>query len=706
MSNNKGVQMGSYQKYALVLIFLFLLPLLACSKNSTQGGSDDSDSFDSSSAGSTDHVSSDLSDTSSSPISTDSATTDTQPPQGCDDSPCDFNATCTEENKNVSCECNVGWQGDGYSCQDIDECELGIDDCDSINGTCTNTQGSYTCGCNIGYHLDSDSKTCLQDTACTNGDTRSGSTTCGLNNRGYFQQECLGGTWQNTSDCIDPDSCEDGDTRTSSTVCGNNGTLEERCLQGQWQNTTNCLNEDTIVDTDSTDTSASWPQCFAGDAMPENPNLQVDPDASGYVHALSDNNYVVMLIGPDRPACITDEVALDRTNDLDTGLRAVVEVVGFPAFPEWAQGYYLNWVILNSGIPGATIPAEGGHQGYRWGHMNFESTQTCPCVWDDYQSGGALHECVHALLAELWVFNNPASGWIHEAYNNYLTTMANGLVHGRHSIGGAITLMLQMPHVPIESMGLFTNGVIAGPSDQLASNNTYISTQVRYAGEIFFLSMAQTMGRGFGNCMWMDTPASNQKSVFQIMAGYGDEAVSTALMSFAAKSSILDFEEWTPSVRQLMQGRWRENWWFYTFPESGDGTTSFRPPLANIPHHQGRNTIPIQLKDGATSVTVEFLPDETGSAGTSPKMQAQLVYRDSDDTPVYGEVFSSGQSTIEITNGARNGIVNLAIAVVHPNGDGPGDDNSGKGFDGQEHFGYQARIVSGGTIAPTSTRPW
>lgn len=28
------------------------------------------------------------------------------------------------------------------------------------------------------------------------------------------------------------------------------------------------------------------------------------------------------------------------------------------------------------------------------------------------------------------------------------------------------------------------------------------------------------------------------------------------------------------------------------------------------------------------------------------------------------------------------------------------------GFDAQEHFSYEARIVNGGVIAPTSTRPW
>jgi len=72
---------------------------------------------------------------------------------------------------------------------------------------------------------------------------------------------------------------------------------------------------------------------------------------------------------------------------------------------------------------------------------------------------------------------------------------------------------------------------------------------------------------------------------------------------------------------------------------------------------------------------------------------------------VYGTIFSSGEQTIELPNGARNDIVNLVIAVTHPNADSGSDDGSNKGFDGQEHFSYEARIVSGGTIA-TSARPY
>jgi len=82
-----------------------------------------------------------------------------------------------------------------------------------------------------------------------------------------------------------------------------------------------------------------------------------------------------------------------------------------------------------------------------------------------------------------------------------------------------------------------------------------------------------------------------------------------------------------------------------------------------------------------------------------------LTYRDTNDQPVYGTVLASGQNTIQVPDGARHGIVNLVVAVTNPSGTGPGDDDSGKGFNAQEHFNYQARIVSGGVIAPASTGP-
>jgi hypothetical protein len=214
------------------------------------------------------------------------------------------------------------------------------------------------------------------------------------------------------------------------------------------------------------------------------------------------------------------------------------------------------------------------------------------------------------------------------------------------------------------------------------------------------------MGRGFNVSLFLEPARNSTKSILQVFHGiYGDEAYADAIMSYAAKSAILDFEEWTTAMRDLMKSNWNNNYWFYMFP-GGDGTTTFSPTAKATPHHQGRNVIPVKLTSGATAVTVEFTHDAKGSKGTTEKMQAQLVYRDKNDKPVYGPVFSNGQNTIKLPNGARNDIVNLVVAVVHPNATTGSDDNSNKGFDGQEHFSYKARIVSGGTIAPTTTRPW
>jgi hypothetical protein len=456
----------------------------------------------------------------------------------------------------------------------------------------------------------------------------------------------------------------------------------------------------------------TWPQCYANGKMPANPVLTVNTGNTGYSTVLTNggNSYVAMLVGPSRQACITDAVANFDVSDLTGEIRDVVEGLGFPPFDEWAKGHYLNWVILNSGIPGKTLSGQGGHQGVDMaGNMDFESTEECPCNWgtgDNSNRGNALHESIHALQAQLWAFNNSASGWVHEAHNCYLGTQRTAVVYGRYTMGYGAAVTLQMPFVPIESMGLLTDGSIGGPADQGASGKTYVNSVTRYGLEIFFLSLNLSMGRGFINCMWMDAPRNNQKSVFQVLQSYaGNEGAANAVQTFAARSSLLDFGAWTAVVRTTMQSNWNNSWWFYMYPGS-DGTTTFRPPTNQIPHHQGRNIIPIKLATGATSVTVEFTPDATGSAGTAENMRAQLTYRTTDDKPVYGTVFTKGQSTIQVPSGARNGIVNLVVAVTNPNAASGSDDGSNKGFNAQEHFNYSARIVSGGTIAPTTTRPW
>ncbi|MET0592298.1 MAG: EGF domain-containing protein [Polyangiaceae bacterium] len=67
---------------------------------------------------------------------------------GIDD--CDVNAHCNDEAVGFSCACKSGYAGDGRHCADVDECAAGTATC-SPDAVCTNTVGNYTCACKGGY---------------------------------------------------------------------------------------------------------------------------------------------------------------------------------------------------------------------------------------------------------------------------------------------------------------------------------------------------------------------------------------------------------------------------------------------------------------------------------------------------------------------------------------------------------------------------
>jgi len=77
----------------------------------------------------------------------------------CRASPCDKNAQCTTTGATTfSCSCNVGYKGDGKSCQEIDACEA--KPCDP-NALCRRMgPGKFSCTCNDDYVQDG--KRCLK----------------------------------------------------------------------------------------------------------------------------------------------------------------------------------------------------------------------------------------------------------------------------------------------------------------------------------------------------------------------------------------------------------------------------------------------------------------------------------------------------------------------------------------------------------------
>ena len=58
----------------------------------------------------------------------------------CEVSPCDEFAQCTNTAGSFTCECKNGLSGNGFICDDIDECKT--DPCDT-NASCYNEQGIF-----------------------------------------------------------------------------------------------------------------------------------------------------------------------------------------------------------------------------------------------------------------------------------------------------------------------------------------------------------------------------------------------------------------------------------------------------------------------------------------------------------------------------------------------------------------------------------
>jgi hypothetical protein len=82
---------------------------------------------------------------------------DAAPTASCDDLACDENATCTTSGGKPKCSCLDGFEGDGKTCTDVDECEEKTAGCAS-NAICVNQPGGVRCLCEEG--LTGDGKTC------------------------------------------------------------------------------------------------------------------------------------------------------------------------------------------------------------------------------------------------------------------------------------------------------------------------------------------------------------------------------------------------------------------------------------------------------------------------------------------------------------------------------------------------------------------
>lgn len=109
------------------------------------------------------------------------------------------------------CSCNMGYATTGGAtpmCVDIDECTMPAVSLCSDNATCTNTIGSFMCTCNMGFI--GDGRDCQDIDECMDG-----TATCDVNatcDNLFGSYRCLCNTGYRGSgfDCADIDECADG----------------------------------------------------------------------------------------------------------------------------------------------------------------------------------------------------------------------------------------------------------------------------------------------------------------------------------------------------------------------------------------------------------------------------------------------------------------------------------------------------------------
>ena len=83
----------------------------------------------------------------------------------CRDVDCGEGGLCLVVGSSHTCTCLTGFTPHHTTglCQDIDECEAGLDDCDPL-ASCNNTPGSFSCSCPPGYV--GEGRQCLEERSC------------------------------------------------------------------------------------------------------------------------------------------------------------------------------------------------------------------------------------------------------------------------------------------------------------------------------------------------------------------------------------------------------------------------------------------------------------------------------------------------------------------------------------------------------------
>ncbi|KAM7385835.1 hypothetical protein PAMP_001890 [Pampus punctatissimus] len=165
---------------------------------------------------------------------------------------CDTNAVCRPgQGTQFSCQCAAGFNGDGRTCYDIDECQENPQICSS-HAICNNQPGTFRCECVDGYQFDSDGQTCIEVNQPVDA-CEEGTHTCDIPERAQCSYTggssyictCLPGFIGDGRICQDIDECQSGRCHQNAVCYNTQGSFTCQCKPGYYGDGVNCSPERT-----------------------------------------------------------------------------------------------------------------------------------------------------------------------------------------------------------------------------------------------------------------------------------------------------------------------------------------------------------------------------------------------------------------------------------------------------------------------------